>query len=213
MTGKAMKVDDKYLEEYKDMVRQLAALFGRRYDMVDQRDIQQELWLWFITHKRKYTEWSALEQKDRDNLIAKSLRNAAIKYCEKEKASSIGYDITDVYYYSPSVIEAYLPTIITGSYELPAKIKDLGHTPNKGEVSDGMNWLVLRSDIAKAFGELTQAQQFILVTRFSDETAEWSDVGLALGTTADGARMKVKRAITALIKNLGGYRLYGEDKE
>jgi hypothetical protein len=49
--------------------------------MLERDDIAQELWVWFVTHP-KYKEWSTYEQKDKDNLIAKSLRNAALKYCE-----------------------------------------------------------------------------------------------------------------------------------
>lgn len=201
-----------YLTEYKDMIAQLSALYGRRYQSSEPDDIAQELWMWFVTHKKKYAEWSELEQKDRDNLIAKSLRNAATKYCEKEKAKAAGYDISDLYYYDASVIEAFLPTIIGNSYELPSKIKDLGYKPATNDVSDGMNWLVLRSDIARAFSMLDKPKQYVLLCRFTDESAEWADVGVALETTADGARMKVKRAVNALIKNLGGWRTHEEDQ-
>ena len=79
------------------LVQQLSAEYARRYSMVERHDIAQELWVWFVGHPDKYTEWSELEQKDRDKLIAKSLRNAALKYCEREKAKTIGYDISDLY--------------------------------------------------------------------------------------------------------------------
>ncbi len=36
-----------------------------------------------------------------------------------------GYELADLYYYDASVVEAFLPSIIAGSYELPNKIKDL----------------------------------------------------------------------------------------
>jgi hypothetical protein len=201
-----------YLTEYEDMVAQIGAYYGKRYEAVDRSDVTQELWLWFASHKTKLREWSELEQKDRDPLIAKSLRNAALKYCEREKAKQGGYDISDLYYYNASVVEAFLPTIISNSYELPAKIKDLANSPSKGEVSDGMNWLVLRSDIVTAFNKLSDSQKFILTARFSNELAEWADLGVELETTADGARMKVNRAINALVKNLGGWRTYTDDE-
>jgi hypothetical protein len=75
-----------YIEEYNELVQTLAAEYARRYTMLERDDIGQELWVWFVGHPRKYKEWSALEQKDRDKLIAKSLRNAALKFCEREKA-------------------------------------------------------------------------------------------------------------------------------
>ena len=78
-----------YVDEYGAMVTALAAEYHRKYQMTEQSDIQQVLWLWFVSHPQKYKEWSELEQKDRDKLIARSLRNAAIKYCEREKARKL----------------------------------------------------------------------------------------------------------------------------
>lgn len=198
-----------YLDEYSTLVASLAIEYHRKYPMIEALDIQQILWLWFVTHPAKYTEWSALEQKDKDKLIAKSLRNAAITFCEKEKAKTVGYELLDLYYYDASVIEAFLPSIISESYEIPIKIKDLNYKFNKSEsASDGNNWLVLRSDIANAFFKLTEAKQNVLRVRFSTDNNEWSLIAKDLSTTVDGARMKVQRAINSLIRNLGGWRPY-----
>jgi hypothetical protein len=195
-----------YTGEYELLVAALANEYSRRYPMIERPDIAQTLWLWFVTHPAKYKEWSALELKDKEKLIAKSLRNAALKYCEKEKAKTIGYEFIDLYYYDASVIEAFLPSIISESYEIPTKIKDLNFKPTKGETTDGNNWLVLRSDIATGFYRLSEAKQNILRIRFTTESYEWSDIGKELDTTPDGARMKVQRAIASLIRNLGGWK-------
>jgi hypothetical protein len=205
-------VEAKYLNEYDALVASLAIEYHRKDPMVETLDIQQILWLWFITHPSKYTEWSALERKDKDKLIAKSLRNAAIKFCEKEKAKTVGYELIDLYYYDSSVIEAFLPSIISESYEIPTKIKDLNFKFSKSETStDGNNWLVLRSDIANAFYRLTEAKQNILRIRFSTDNNEWNLIAKDLKTSVDGARMKVQRAINSLIRNLGGWRPYPDD--
>ena len=205
-------MEAEYLNEYEDLVASLSYEYHRKYPMVEALDIQQILWIWFITHPTKYTEWLALEQKDRDKLIAKSLRNAAIKFCEKEKAKTVGYELLDLYYYDSTVIEAFLPSIIAESYEIPSKIKDLNFKFSKSEPSnDGNNWLVLRSDIANAFFKLTEAKQNVLRVRFSTDNSEWSLVAKDLKTTVDGARMKVQRAINSLIRNLGGWRPYPDE--
>ena len=151
-----------------------------------------------------------MEQKDSDKLIAKSLRNQCLKYCEREKARVVGYDVHDLYYYDISVVEAFLPSIITESYEMPSKIKDLGNQVKSGEISDGMNWLALRADIAKAYYSLPEAKQHVLSVRFEDEGAEWTKVAEELGTTPDGARMKVQRALGSLVQHLGGWRPYND---
>ena len=195
-----------YVDEYEAMVIALAAEYHRKYPITEQSDIQQVLWLWFVSHPQKYKEWSELEQKDKDKLIARSLRNAAIKYCEREKARKIGYELLDLYYYDSSVIEAFLPSIIAESYEIPTAIKDLNFKFSKGESNDTNNWLVLRSDIATAYYRLSDTKQNVLRIKYSAENVEWSQLADELSTTADGARMKVQRTIASLIRNLGGWK-------
>lgn len=197
---------------YKDMMVRISMDYRKKYPMVETDDLQQEMYLWFTSHPKKFKEWSALEEKDRDKLIAKSLRNQCLKYCEREKARAQGYDVTDLYYYDTSVVEAFLPTIIAESYELPAKIKDLNTKFTGTEISDGMNWLALRSDIASAYYLLSEMKQNILRLRFSNPEAEWNKVAEEMKTTPDGARMKVQRSLASLVQNLGGWKpFYDED--
>jgi hypothetical protein len=200
-----------YIEEYNNMVQTLATEYARKYTMLERDDIGQELWVWFVGHPRKYKEWSDLEQKDRDKLIAKSLRNAALKFCEKEKAKKIGYDMSDLYYYDASVVEAFLPSIISETYVIPVKIQDLNSKFGSGDVSDGNNWLSLRSDIALGYYKLSEAKQNILRLRFSVEQPDWATLGKEMDSTPDGARMKVQRALNSLIKNLGGWKPQTEE--
>jgi hypothetical protein len=200
-----------YISEYSNVVQQLSSEYARRYSMLERDDIAQELWVWFVGHPRKYKEWLELQQKDRDKLIAKSLRNAALKYCEKEKARKVGYDTSDLYYYDVSVVEAFLPSIIAGTYAIPTSIQDLNAKFGSGNLADGNNWLALRSDIAAAFGKLSDAKQNVLRLRFSIDSPDWSLLSKDMDSTPDGARMKVQRAINSLTKNLGGWRPYQED--
>ena len=204
-------MSEEWVQEYDLLVSTLGMEYSRKYSIIESQDIKQTLWMWFITHPKKYKEWSELPPKDKEKLIAKSLRNAAITYCEKEKARKFGYDMVDLYYYDPSVIEAFLPSILADSYEIPSKIQDLNFKFGKsGEVTDGNNWLVLRSDIEKAFNRLAEAKQNILRLRFTTENSEWSELAKELDTSADGARKRVERAISSLIRILGGWRTYND---
>ena len=190
------------------LVQQLAIEYAKRYTMIERDDIAQELWVWFVGHPRKYKEWSDLKQKDRDKLIAKSLRNAAITYCEREKARKVGYDVSDLYYYDVSVVEAFLPSIISETYVIPTKIQDLNSKFGSGGISDGNNWLALRSDIAVGYYKLSEAKQNILRLRFSVEQPDWASLAKDMDSTAEGARKKVERALNSLVKNLGGWKAY-----
>jgi len=201
-------MSQEWIQDYDLLVSTLASEYAKRYPMIEPEDIRQTLWLWFVTHPVKYKEWSKLPTKDKEKLIAKSLRNAALKHCEKEKSQKSGYDLIDLYYYDSSVIEAFLPSIIAGSYEVPTKIKDLNFKFGKGEVTDGNNWLMLRSDIEKAYNQLAEAKQNILRLRFTTDNCEWNDLGKELNTSADGARKRVERAVNSIVRNLGGWKSY-----
>lgn len=201
-------MSEEWIQEYDLLVSSLASEYTKRYPMVEAEDIRQILWMWFVTHPVKYKEWSKLPAKDKEKLIAKSLRNAALKHCEKEKSQKSGYDLLDLYYYDSSVIEAFLPSIIAGSYEIPSKIKDLNFKFGKGEVTDGNNWLVLRSDIEKAYNQLAEAKQNILRLRFTVDNCEWIELGKELNTSADGARKRVERAVNSIVRHLGGWKTY-----
>jgi hypothetical protein len=204
-------MNEAWVQEYDLLVSSLAQEYSRKYSIVETADIKQILWMWFVTHPNKYTEWSKLPPKDKEKLIAKSLRNAALKYCEQEKARKFGYDMVDLYYYDPSVIEAFLPSILADTYEIPSKILDLNFKFGKsGEVTDGNNWLVLRSDIEKAFNKLAEAKQNILRIRFTTDNYEWNELAKELNTSADGARMRVTRAINSLIRILGGWHTFND---
>lgn len=199
---------DRWLD-YKDMMVQIASEYRKRYPMVDTDDLQQEMYLWFVTHPNKFKEWDALDERDKNKLMAKSLRNQCLKYCEKEKAKNQGYDLTDLYYYDVSVVEAFLPSIIVESYEMPSQIKDLNLKFNNGQINDGMNWLALRSDIAKGYYRLPESKQNILRLRYMNEQTEWSELAERMSTSsADGARKKVERALASIVQNLGGWRAY-----
>jgi maltooligosyltrehalose synthase len=78
----------------------------------------------------------------------------------------------------------------------------------KGEITDGNNWLVLRSDIEKAYNQLAEAKQNILRLRFTVDNCEWNELGKELNTSADGARMRDTRAVNSLVRHLGGWRTY-----
>ena len=87
------------VEKYDGLVGAIAYEYSRKYHIVDADDVRQELWLWFLEHPNKVKTWEALDGKQSIKLIAKSLRNAAKDYCQKQKAQIGGYRVEDNYYY------------------------------------------------------------------------------------------------------------------
>ena len=81
-----MKLDQQLMDEYNYLVNRIANDYNRKYKMVSRDDIKQQLWLWFIEHPHKVKQWIEMEdQKETTKLFAKSLRNAAHDFCQKEK--------------------------------------------------------------------------------------------------------------------------------
>ena len=191
-------------ETYSGVVAAIAYEYSRKYHMCDADDIRQELWVWFLEHPNKVKTWEQLEGKQSIKLIARSLRNAAKDYCQKEKARAVGYKVEDNYYYDREIVEVLLPAVLRGDRIAPA-MADLGFTNSKKVASEGGNWFAMMADIERALARLTHEQLTIIYLRFGDGC---DNVTLAkeLSVTEDAARMRVNRAVNNLLNFLGGQR-------
>lgn len=191
-------------DKYDNMVSAIAYEYSRKFHMCDTDDIRQELWVWFLEHPNKVKVWEAIDVKQSTKLVARSLRNAAKDYCQKEKARAVGYKVEDNYYYDREVVELLLPAVLRKDLNAPA-MTELGFTKAKKVASEGGNWFAMMADIDKALARLTQEQLSIIYLRFGDGC---DNVTLAkeLGITEDAARMRVNRAVNNLLNFLGGTR-------
>ena len=191
-------------EEYEGLVGAVAYEFSRKYHMCDAADIRQELWIWFLEHPNKVTTWEALDGRQSTKLIARSLRNAAKDYCQKEKAKVAGYRVEDNYYYDKNVLELLLPAVLRGDSSAPA-LNDIGFTASKKVASEGNNWLAMVADLEKAMAKMSEEQFIVIYHRFGDG-ADNSTLALELEISEDAARMRVNRALNSLLNILGGSR-------
>ncbi len=191
-------------ETYAGVVGAIAYEYSRKYHMCDADDIRQELWIWFLEHPNKVKTWEQLEGKQSIKLIARSLRNAAKDYCQKQKAQAVGYKVEDNYYYDREIVEALLPAVLRGDRVAPS-MSDLGFTNSKKVASEGGNWFAMMADIERALARLTHEQLTIVYLRFGDGC---DNVTLAkeLDITEDASRMRVNRAVNNLLNFLGGQR-------
>lgn len=200
-------MDTIYLRDYKVLVSSISYDFSKRYRMVEREDISQELWLWFAQRPNKVHDWYAQhEVKDRDKLIARSLRNAALKFCTKEKAKASGYEPYDNFYYESNVIEEFLPYVLTDSYIIPIGVNDINYKSSRHDVSENNTWLAVRADISKAFDSVDERHQNTLRLRFGSINTTLKEVGQELQVSEDAARKRIDRALSAMINKLGGRR-------
>ena len=191
-------------EHYEGMVGSIAYEFSRKFHMCDADDIRQELWIWFLEHPNKVKTWEALDGKQSIKLVARSLRNAAKDYCQREKARAVGYKVDDNYYYDREVVELLLPAVLRKDLVAPA-MTELGFTKAKKVASEGGNWFAMMADIDRALSRLTQEQLSIIYLRFGDG-CDNASLATELAISEDAARMRVNRAINNLLNFLGGTR-------
>lgn len=191
-------------EHYEGMVGSIAYEFSRKFHMCDADDIRQELWIWFLEHPNKVKTWEELNGKQSIKLIARSLRNAAKDYCQREKARAVGYKVEDNYYYDREVVELLLPAVLRKDLVAPA-MSELGFTKAKKVASEGGNWFAMMADIDRALSRLTQEQLSIIYLRFGDG-CDNASLATELAISEDASRMRVNRAINNLLNFLGGTR-------
>jgi RNA polymerase sigma factor (sigma-70 family) len=198
-----MAMVKRFIEDYEGVVASIAYEFSRKYRMVEIDDLRQELWVWFLSHPNKVKYWHDVhDKKQSTKLIARSLRNAAKDYCQKEKAKSVGFRVEDNYYYDKNMLESLIPAVLTGNKEAPA-MNDLSVSNVKKVASEGNNWPAICSDIEKAISKLSKEQQDIIILRYASGF-ELAVIASELSISQDAVRMRVNRALKNMLNFLGG---------
>ncbi len=203
-------MDWERIKRWDYVVDAVATEYSRKFDMVETSDLRQALYQWFLEHPNKLDEWEAIGEKDAKNLIYRSLRNEALDYCQRWKAKSVGYDVGDLFYYAPDVVEAILPAVLRGEFGVAHKL-NLGRVGRPTAPAEGGNLLTMMVEIDWGFWKLSKEDRHILFMRHAEslDFKEMANV-LSLGSE-DAARMRHKRSINRLIRKLGGFKPYLEE--
>jgi DNA-directed RNA polymerase specialized sigma24 family protein len=202
-------VDWSRIEPWDYIVVNVSAEYHKKYNMVELDDIKQELYQWFVEHPNKLTEWEAIGKKDAKNLIYRSLRNQALDYCQKWKAKSIGYEVSDLFYYEPVMVEALLPSVLREEFSV-MPVLNLGKTGRPPAPSEGGNMMAMMVEIDKAYSKLNKDDKVVLFYKYA-ESLDYGDIAkeMELGSE-DAARMRHNRAIKKLITRIGGFRPFSD---
>ncbi len=193
------------IEKWQYIVDSVAVEYSRKFEMVEIEDIRQSLYEWFAEHPNKLDEWEAKGEKDAKNLIYRSLRNQALDYCQRWKAKTLGYDVADLYYYAPEVIEALLPAVLRSEFNTAHKL-NLGRVGRPSAPAEGGNLMTMMVEIDYVYWKLGKEDRKILFMRHA-EAMDFKEIAnyLSLGTD-DAARMRYKRSLNRLIRKLGGFK-------
>ena len=193
------------IEPWDYIVVSVASEYHKKYDMVELEDVKQSLYEWFVEHPKKLTEWEAIGEKDAKNLIYRSLRNQALDYCQKWKAKSIGYEVSDLFYYEPDMIEALLPSVLRGELSI-MPVLNLGKTGKPPAPAEGGNLMAMMVEITHAYSKLNTEDKRVLFYKYA-ESMDFGAIATEMEINSeDAVRMRHNRAIKKLITRIGGYR-------
>ena len=187
----------------------VASEYHKKYDMVELQDIKQSLYEWFVEHPNKLDTWESIGEKDAKNLIYRSLRNQALDYCQRWKAKSIGYEVSDLFYYEAGIIEVLLPLVLRKELSVSHKL-NMG-TPGKPPApAEGGNLLAMMIEVSAAYNKLNKEDRLVLFYKYA-ESMDFGDIATEMGISSeDAVRMRHNRAIKKLITRIGGRRPYSD---
>lgn len=193
------------IKTWQNVINGVASEYHRKFDMCDLDDIRQELYGWFLTHPNKLDTWEALGPKDAKNLIYRSLRNEALDYCNKWKAKSLGYEVDDLFYYTPEMIENLLPIVLRGDVSVLPMVT-LGEAKGSSTPAESGNLTTMTAEVQSGYEKLSEDDKKILFMRFG-LSFDFSEIQAQMGLNTESAtRARLKRAIKHLIVKAGGYR-------
>jgi hypothetical protein len=155
------------IEPWDYIVSHVADEYHKKFSMVDREDIRQSLYEWFVSHPMKLTEWEALSRKSTQNLLYRSLRNQALDYCQLWKAKTLGYEISDLYFYDAAVVEAILPALLLGNVTEAPKL-NLGMPGKPPAPAEGGNLMAMMAEIKAGFMKLSGEDKNILYQKHAN---------------------------------------------
>jgi DNA-directed RNA polymerase specialized sigma24 family protein len=193
------------IERWEYIVSHVADEYRGKFNMIDRDDIKQSLYEWFVLHPVKMTEWEKLGHRSMQNLLYRSLRNQALDYCQLWKAKSAGYELSDVFFYDATVVEALLPSVLRGDVTEAPKL-NLGMPGRPSAPSEGGNLMAMMAEVKAGFMKLSTEDKNILYLKHANSLT-YSAIAEELELPSDdAARMRHSRAIKRLITRLGGFR-------
>ena len=200
------------IQPWDYIVSHVADEYHKKYSMVDREDIKQSLYEWFVLHPLKLTEWEAFSKKSTQNLLYRSLRNQALDYCQLWKAKTLGYEMSDVFFYDATVVEALLPAVLRGDVTEAPKL-NLGMPGRPSAPSEGGNLMAMMAEVKAGFIKLSTEDKNILYQKHANSMTYAAIAEELALPSDDAARMRHKRAIKRLITRLGGFRPFLDKDE
>lgn len=190
-------------------------LYSKYRDYVEYEDVQQELYLWLLTHYDRAEGWrEKYEVRHAERTVVKALRNAGERYCRQEKAESAGFSADDEFYYSIPMVADLLQLYFDPEWMIPSGM-DLTTAGTTGgtPASESGNLMVMVADVGRAYEALPMPDKDLLheiyggkvvvTDAIATKSIEWS-------CTYSAANSRIRRVVGRVRAGLGGPDPYKE---
>jgi hypothetical protein len=193
---------DAEVQVLRRIVDAQAAIVARRYEGINAEDVGQEVWVAFLDGDAATV--SKYLAAGHEGKIAKVAYSAAIRYCEKERKSTLGYDWRDDYTYSRPEVARLLPLALDPTAIPGLSGSALHDGPSvRSDPAYGGGMLASIVDVRVAYEKLSdEDQQFLMLCVGFDQA--WEYVGLHTGLQPNSAYAKYMRILDRMItRHLG----------
>lgn len=185
-----------------------AATYGRylhrRFTMVSQDDIQQEIMVWVVKHPNKVEEYQDGTERGKGKLL-KSMFNAGLNFAQKEKATVLGYKVEDNYYYELGLIRDVLGLIWDEeAWTNPPQPVEQAKVKHKA-LNEGNNYLATLADISRVVAQLSPEEQYLLKEHYHEGITS-AELARRLDITVGSVDGRIGRAVRKVQRLLGGPR-------
>ena len=182
----------------------------KQYTYFDANDVKQECLEWCLRRPDKLAEWldetqSKDDYKQSVKKLGKTLSRHADKYCRKQKALALGYELRDEFFYDTATLEELLPHVWTAV--IPTVDSTGAKVSGGSNPAEGGNYLASIVDVRRAIQKLDPSDATILHMKFF-ENHTLAHIAEELEVSQATAHRRVSSAIRSLQRNLGGVSPY-----
>lgn len=173
----------------------------RKYVTVD--DLRQEMRLHAWKRRSKFAEYLTREDEGKrragEAAFMKAMHRVGESYARREKARQDGYDPTDEFFYTNTLVEAVIAAQLHGTLLTPLSNERRSPT----DPAEGGNQIIMMIDVSDAISRLEPAAQTLLREVFGLQIPI-TDIAAREGVTQQAIRGRVDRAMRRILWSLGG---------
>ena len=168
-------VDVEKLTDAVSIISSRLAHKHRRLVSVDVSDISQELWLFAWRKREKVREFldrdTRVAQKKGWSALLTTLERAGERFCQKQKAKEIGYEIQDLSWYSTDSLKDWIAVLFNGEGVVTNEVNDLNLRVPKLK-NEGFNLEATLADVSQALDSLDVSESALLKEHFGYGTTQ-----------------------------------------